>query len=77
VLRGRSPSVEFGGHDPGPAGGISRVESFDGRQPLEAQLEDNLGASGWVLDADQAKALDRASRQPLPYPHSAYLAIGI
>ena len=40
-----------------------------------AQLEDNLGAEGWQLEADQAAALDRASRRPLPYPHDMYKMI--
>ncbi len=33
------------------------------------QLEDNLGASGWALSAEQLKQLDEASAQPAPYPH--------
>lgn len=40
-----------------------------------AQLEDNLGAQGWWLDAEQVVALDRVSRQPLPYPHDMYRMI--
>jgi aryl-alcohol dehydrogenase-like predicted oxidoreductase len=41
------------------------------------QLEDNLGAAGWALDGEHVKALDEASRQPLPYPHDMYRMIGI
>jgi aryl-alcohol dehydrogenase-like predicted oxidoreductase len=40
-----------------------------------AQLEDNLGAEGWQLEPDHVVALDRASRQPLPYPHDMYRMI--
>jgi aryl-alcohol dehydrogenase-like predicted oxidoreductase len=40
-----------------------------------SQLEDNLGAEGWQLDAAHVDALDRASRQPLPYPHDMYRMI--
>jgi aryl-alcohol dehydrogenase-like predicted oxidoreductase len=39
------------------------------------QLDDNLGAEGWQLEADQVDALDRASRLPLPYPHDMYRMI--
>jgi aryl-alcohol dehydrogenase-like predicted oxidoreductase len=41
------------------------------------QLEDNLGAEGWQLETSDIEALDKASRQPLPYPHDMYRAIGI
>ena len=34
-----------------------------------AHLEDNLGATGWALSAEQMKRLDQASDQPLPYPY--------
>ena len=34
-----------------------------------AQLEDNLGATGWSLSAEQMKKLDQASDLPLPYPY--------
>ena len=40
-----------------------------------AQLEDNLGAAGWQLDASHVETLDRASRKPLPYPHDMYRMI--
>ena len=33
------------------------------------QLEDNLGASGWELSAEQLEKLGAASVQPAPYPH--------
>ena len=39
------------------------------------QLEDNLGAAGWTLEPEQVDALDKASRLPLPYPHSMYRLI--
>jgi aryl-alcohol dehydrogenase-like predicted oxidoreductase len=39
------------------------------------QLEDNIGAEGWQLEADQVAALDLASRVPLPYPHDMYRMI--
>lgn len=35
-----------------------------------AQLEDNLGAVGWALSADQMDKLNKASDLPLPYPYS-------
>jgi aryl-alcohol dehydrogenase-like predicted oxidoreductase len=34
------------------------------------QLQDNLGAAGWALDADQMARLNQASDLPLPYPYS-------
>jgi hypothetical protein len=34
------------------------------------QLQDNLGASGWSLTAEQTERLNRASELPLPYPYS-------
>lgn len=34
------------------------------------QLQDNLGAAGWVLDAGQMGRLNQASDLPLPYPYS-------
>jgi aryl-alcohol dehydrogenase-like predicted oxidoreductase len=37
-----------------------------------AQLDDNLGASGWSLDDTQTERLTSAGDRPLPYPH-AYL----
>jgi aryl-alcohol dehydrogenase-like predicted oxidoreductase len=37
-----------------------------------AQLDDNLGAEGWRLDAEQVEALEVASRVPLPYPFDLY-----
>ncbi len=33
------------------------------------QLDANLGAAGWSLNAGQVAALDEASARPLPYPH--------
>lgn len=42
-----------------------------------AQLEDNLAAEGWQLNADQLDRLDRASQQPLPYPLDMYRMLGI
>jgi aryl-alcohol dehydrogenase-like predicted oxidoreductase len=38
----------------------------------EAQLRENLGATGWALSAEQVAALDRASAVPAPYPHFPY-----
>jgi aryl-alcohol dehydrogenase-like predicted oxidoreductase len=38
-----------------------------------AQLDDNLGATGWALDEKQLARLTAAGDRPLPYPH-AYLA---
>ena len=35
----------------------------------EQQLQQNLGAVGWTLTADQLARLDEASRTPLPYPY--------
>jgi len=34
------------------------------------QLEDNLGASGWALNAEQMEKLNQASDVPLPYPYN-------
>jgi aryl-alcohol dehydrogenase-like predicted oxidoreductase len=34
------------------------------------QLDDNLGAVGWSLDAEQRARLDKASSRPAPYPYS-------
>lgn len=34
-----------------------------------AQFEDNLGAAGWALSADQMERLDTASAKRLPYPY--------
>jgi len=39
------------------------------------QLDDNLAAEGWQLDAEHVDRLDRASRTPLPYPHNMYRMI--
>ncbi len=36
-----------------------------------AHLEDNLGASGWSLTAEQTARLDQASALPLPYPYES------
>jgi aryl-alcohol dehydrogenase-like predicted oxidoreductase len=33
------------------------------------QLEDNLGASGWLLNAEHMVQLDEASQVELPYPY--------
>ena len=35
----------------------------------QEQLDDNLGAVGWQLDAEQVRRLDEVSARPLPYPH--------
>jgi aryl-alcohol dehydrogenase-like predicted oxidoreductase len=37
-----------------------------------AQLDDNLGAAGWALTADQVRRLDAASATRLPYPYEAH-----
>lgn len=34
-----------------------------------AQLDDNLGASGWTLSAEQLQRLNTASANPALYPH--------
>jgi aryl-alcohol dehydrogenase-like predicted oxidoreductase len=41
------------------------------------QLQDNLGAEGWKLEADHAAALVRASRYSLPHPHDMYRGMGL
>jgi aryl-alcohol dehydrogenase-like predicted oxidoreductase len=33
------------------------------------QLEDNLGSTGWKLDAEHMQVLDQASAIPKPYPY--------
>ena len=38
----------------------------------EAQLRDNLGAVGWALSPEQMAALDAASDELPPYPHTPY-----
>jgi aryl-alcohol dehydrogenase-like predicted oxidoreductase len=38
----------------------------------EAQLQDNLGAVGWQLDADQIARLDAVSKRDAPYPYFPY-----
>ena len=35
----------------------------------EAQLIDNIGATGWALTPEQVARLDAASARPLPYPY--------
>ena len=35
-----------------------------------AQLEDNLGADGWMLSPEQIKRLNQASAKQLPYPYN-------
>ncbi|WP_331436844.1 aldo/keto reductase [Gordoniibacillus kamchatkensis] len=35
------------------------------------QLENNLGAAGWSLTAEQMERLDRASALPVSYPYDA------
>ena len=35
----------------------------------EAQLRENIGATGWSLTGEQMAALDAASARPLPYPY--------
>jgi aryl-alcohol dehydrogenase-like predicted oxidoreductase len=36
-----------------------------------AHLEDNLGATGWSLSAEEMEQLDQVSRLPLPYPYES------
>jgi aryl-alcohol dehydrogenase-like predicted oxidoreductase len=36
-----------------------------------AHLEENLGATGWSLTAEQVARLDHASSLPLPYPYES------
>ncbi|AMN55123.1 aldo/keto reductase [Labrenzia sp. CP4] len=38
----------------------------------EAQLRDNLGATGWVLTDEQIARLDASSARTAPYPHFPY-----
>ena len=38
----------------------------------EQQLQDNLGAVGWSLSAEQIERLDKASAVTRPYPYYAY-----
>jgi aryl-alcohol dehydrogenase-like predicted oxidoreductase len=35
------------------------------------QLEDNLGAAGWLLSAEQITRLDEVGNFPLPYPYES------
>jgi aryl-alcohol dehydrogenase-like predicted oxidoreductase len=57
-------------HQPGVTAPIIGVRTA-------AQLEDNVGAAGWRLDAEHVTTLDRASRSPLPYPHNMYRLLDI
>ncbi len=41
------------------------------------QLDDNLGAQGWQLEPEHVTALERISRQPLPYPQNMYRMFNI
>jgi aryl-alcohol dehydrogenase-like predicted oxidoreductase len=38
----------------------------------EAQLRDNLGATGWALSPEQIARLDAVSHRPAPYPRAPY-----
>jgi aryl-alcohol dehydrogenase-like predicted oxidoreductase len=38
-----------------------------------AQLEDNLGATGWSLADEHLERLTATGDQPLPYPHGYLL----
>jgi aryl-alcohol dehydrogenase-like predicted oxidoreductase len=35
----------------------------------EAQLRNNIEATGWALDAEHMRLLDEASATPAPYPY--------
>jgi aryl-alcohol dehydrogenase-like predicted oxidoreductase len=39
------------------------------------QLDDNLGATGWTLSAEQIERLDRASAVRLPYPYGSHAGL--
>ena len=50
------------------------LRKWDGIVPIlgartPEQLEENLGAAGWKLAADELALLDAAGDQPLPYPY--------
>ncbi|MFE3285238.1 aldo/keto reductase, partial [Streptomyces sp. NPDC059233] len=38
----------------------------------EAQLRQNIGATGWTLSPEQTARLDAASHRPAPYPYFPY-----
>jgi aryl-alcohol dehydrogenase-like predicted oxidoreductase len=42
-----------------------------------AQLDDNLGATGWALTGEQMRRLDEASDLPLPYPYEGHARMGV
>ncbi len=42
-----------------------------------AQLDDNLGATGWSLSEEQVRRLDQASHRPLPYPYETHARLGV
>lgn len=42
-----------------------------------AQLDDNLGAVGWSLDAEHVSALDAVSEPTYWHPHDTHLKLGI
>jgi aryl-alcohol dehydrogenase-like predicted oxidoreductase len=57
-------------HRPGVTSPILGVRNVE-------QLDDNLGAEGWMLEPEHLDSLDRASRKPLPYPFNMYRMFGI
>ena len=70
---GRSPAqvaLNWVLHRPGITAPILGVRTVE-------QLEDNLGATGWRLDASDVQSLEQVSRLPLPYPHDLYEVMGI
>jgi aryl-alcohol dehydrogenase-like predicted oxidoreductase len=42
-----------------------------------AQLESNIGASGWSLSAEDVERLDEVSARPLPYPYETHARLGV
>jgi aryl-alcohol dehydrogenase-like predicted oxidoreductase len=48
---------------PGVTAPIIGVRNLD-------HLKDNLGATGWLLTAEQMAKLNEVSQKPLPYPYS-------
>jgi len=41
------------------------------------QVEDNLGAAGWSLSAEQMQRLTAVSDKPLPYPYDRHAQLGM
>ena len=55
-------------HRPGVSSPITGARNM-------TQLEDNLGATGWVLDDAHMERLTAVSQKPLPYPYASHATL--